>query len=77
MARWSNDRFISTPHRVINRSGRQRFSVPFFANPDYDAVVECLPTCQSASNPPRYEPLAVGPYMLERFTSNWKQPKAG
>jgi isopenicillin N synthase-like dioxygenase len=76
MARWSNDRFISTPHRVINRSGRERFSVPFFANPDYDVVVECLPTCQSPANPARYEPLAVGPYMLERFTSNWKQPKA-
>jgi isopenicillin N synthase-like dioxygenase len=45
MARWSNGRFHSTLHRVVNVSGRQRYSVPFFylGNPDYP--IRCIDTC--------------------------------
>ena len=46
LRRWSNDRFLSTPHRVLNVSGRDRYSVPFFVSPEYDTVLECLPSCQ-------------------------------
>ena len=45
---WSNDLFVSTPHRVINKSGRERYSIPVFYDPDYDVKVECLPNCSSA-----------------------------
>ena len=39
---WSNGRFSSTPHRVINRSGGDRYSIPFFVNPDFDTVIRPL-----------------------------------
>jgi isopenicillin N synthase-like dioxygenase len=47
MQRWTNGRFISTPHKVRNRSGKDRISVPFFANPDYDATILLQTLCRS------------------------------
>lgn len=36
---WTNGMFMATPHRVINRSGKERYSIPFFMNPTHDAVI--------------------------------------
>lgn len=72
MARWTNDRFTSTPHRVINRSTQDRISIPFFVNPDYDAVVTCLPSCCSETDPPRYPAIRAGDYILQVYTSGWQ-----
>ncbi len=68
LSRWSNDLFPSTPHRVINLSGRERFSMPFFFDPDFEAMIACLPTCQGPDNPPRHEPIRYLDHILA-FTS--------
>ena len=65
--RWTNDRYVSNPHRVVNRTGKQRYSIPMFYNLDYHAPVECLPSCCGPDNPPRHAPIASGDYLLSRF----------
>ena len=54
---WTNDLYTSTLHRVYNKSGAARISVPHFASPNGAALIECLPTCTGPGNPPRYQPM--------------------
>ncbi len=66
LARWTNDRYASTPHRVINKSGRERFSIATFYDPDFKAVVDPrqLGLAGTAS---RYEPTTSGEHILGRI----------
>ncbi len=73
MARWTNDYYQSTPHRVTNRSEFERYSVPFFWDINYDAVVECLPTCQSSKNPAKYAPITAGEHIVEMYRKTYKK----
>lgn len=62
--RWTNERFLSTPHKVRNISGVIRYAIPFFFDPDHGASIECLPSCQSAEHPAKYPPITMGDYAV-------------
>jgi len=65
MARWTNDRYRSTRHRVVNTSGRDRISIPFFfmGPPEYE--VACIPTCLEAGAAPLYPPTTPARHLAE------------
>jgi isopenicillin N synthase-like dioxygenase len=64
LRRWTNDRFLATPHRVINRSGAERYAIPFFFDCRIDYEMHCLPSCAGPGNPPRHEPTTYMDYMI-------------
>lgn len=61
MQYWSNGLFSSTPHRVINRNGRDRYSIPFFVNPDHQTVIRALQNIEQAS----FEAFEYGRYQVD------------
>ena len=67
IARRTNDRYRSTLHRVVNASGRERYSVPFFfvGNPDHE--VSCLPGCLAAGDAPKYAPTTVESHIVGMY----------
>jgi len=70
--RWTNDRWLSNVHRVVNppiatRSGSRRMSFGYFLHPNYDAEIACLPTCWGPDNPPRYPPVRAGDMMRQKL----------
>ena len=71
MARWTNDLFASTYHRVINTSGQHRYSIPFFFDPSHDAPIECLPTCSGPDSPPRYAPTTGLAHLQEMIDASF------
>ncbi len=78
LMRWTNDRWVSTLHRVVNPPAAQaarsrRQSLVFFHNPNPDAVIACLPTCTSPAQPPRYPPVLAGEYLAEKTSKAYKK----
>ena len=75
LQRWSNDVFRSTKHRVALPQGsqakRHRYSIAFFCQPDADAQIACLSTCQDEDNPPKYPAVASGEYLLSRLKATY------
>jgi isopenicillin N synthase-like dioxygenase len=67
LARWTNDHYVSTPHRVSAPRQSDRFSVPFFVNPDPWAVVSCLPSCVDEAHPCRYPAVTASEFLAERI----------
>jgi len=72
MARWTNDRWQSTLHRVVDppdpsAATARRQSMPYFQNANWSATISCLPTCLPPGEEPRYEPVLAGPYLMGKF----------
>ncbi len=64
LARWTNDRFKSTPHRVVNRSGRERLSCAMFIDPNRDTVIAPVLRAEETA---KYPPVTCGDYVQGRF----------
>jgi isopenicillin N synthase-like dioxygenase len=76
---WTNDRWISTLHRVVNPPrdaalGTGRLSLAFFHQPNYDALIECLPSCQGPGNPAKYPPVTSGEHRNRKFAATTVAP---
>ena len=74
LARWTNDRWRSTLHRVVvppgnHASTTERQSIAFFHNANWDAVIECLPTCLAEGEAPGYEAVTAGRHLMDKFRS--------
>lgn len=66
LMRWTNNRLLSTPHRVVNRSAQDRYSIAYFHDPSMDAVVAPLPGAAAQWPAVRY-----GDYLMERLDKNY------
>ena len=69
LARWTNDCYRSTPHRVVASVDADRFSIPFFVNPDPHTVVSTIGSCVTDERPERYEPVTAGEFLVSRIDS--------
>ena len=70
LMRWTNEGFISTPHRVVNRKGQERYSMVIAWDPNFDTIVDPSIVCQNGALP-LYSPLSCGDYVLSRFDSSF------
>lgn len=68
MARWTNDHWRSTMHRVVVPA-RRRQSIAFFHNANWDAIIDCIPSCLAPGEAPRHPPIAAGPHLMQKFRS--------
>ena len=74
LARWSNGRYHSSLHRVMNnRSGKNRHSIVLFFNQAHETHVECLPTCLMPGEEPRFPPCTAGEHTMQRYRESRPQ----
>lgn len=66
---WTNDVYVSNAHRVANRTGKERYSIPTFFNLDFDTPVACLPEFLPSVGEPLHAPIKSGDYLVRRFAS--------
>jgi isopenicillin N synthase-like dioxygenase len=77
LMRWSNHTYVSTPHRVVNRTPRDRYSAAFFADPNPETIVDVLPTLLAPGETPRYAATSYADYFRSRTEAVFPlKPKA-
>ncbi|MEZ5856784.1 MAG: 2-oxoglutarate and iron-dependent oxygenase domain-containing protein [Hyphomicrobiaceae bacterium] len=74
--RWSNGRLLSTPHRANPPVGRDRYAIPFFHGPNWDAEIRCLETCLAPGETPRWPPITFADYMTWWYENNYASAHA-
>ncbi len=75
LARWTNDRWKSTLHRVANPANQEdarsrRQSIGYFMHPNFDAQIECLPSCLDPGQQPRYAPITAGEHIAMKIAKS-------
>lgn len=77
LMRWTNDTYISTPHKVVSPIGRDRYSVAFFLDPDPDVMVSCLPGCSGEGRPAKYPAVRAADFLRSRLEPTYAHSKDG
>ncbi|CAF1437042.1 unnamed protein product [Adineta steineri] len=81
MSRWTNDHWISTPHRVIASSSSSsnqnpsRQSIAYFCQINPDEIVTCIPTCSSKDKPPKYPPIRSWDLIIQKYLASTQKNK--
>jgi isopenicillin N synthase-like dioxygenase len=73
LMRWTNDIYVSTPHRVVSPAGKERYSIAFFLDPNPDADIACLPGCATPARPARYAPIKGDHFLLSRLSPTYEK----
>jgi isopenicillin N synthase-like dioxygenase len=76
LSRWTNDRYVSTRHRVVNVSGRDRISVPFFYMGRHDYPIACIPSCLAPGETPKYAPTTPADHLADMARRSFQRPPA-
>ena len=68
--RWTNDIYVSTPHRVLKPTA-ERYSIAMFVDPNPDAIVRAIPSCVPEGESARHPPISAHDYLQQRFASTY------
>ena len=69
--RWTNGRYLSTPHRALPPVDQHRYAIPFFLGPHLDTLIDCLPTCIDTEHPAQFPPITYSNYMTWWYDANY------
>ncbi len=77
MQRWTNDRWVSTMHRVavpesLNDAMSRRISIGYFMHPNFDAEIRCIPSCLGPGAAPRHPPITAGDHIRAKIEASHK-----
>jgi isopenicillin N synthase-like dioxygenase len=80
MAHWTNDTWVSSMHRVVpppeRAASSRRQSIVYFFHPNYDAVIECMPSCTGPDRPVRHPPAIAHEFMLGKTSRSFQMDPA-